>query len=200
RTAWDLMVIPLSLSRSILSSTWDCISRLVSSPVISMIRSARVDLPWSIWAIIQKLRILLCSIAPTSIVPSIVSNVPVQHNIIACPGTLLQALRTPVCAVFYNKDLHTHGAVQPSCLGSLFHVRGILQYVPDLPPGKSFALVHAFSGHIGVKPRALGDLLSAKPLSHELLHLQQDPELPGQKSQYTKRRLLQRHQVIVVIQ
>src|SRR5699024_6582740 len=54
--------MPLSLSRSILSSTWDCISLSVSSPVFSMIRSARVDLPWSICAIIQKLRILFWSV------------------------------------------------------------------------------------------------------------------------------------------
>ena len=45
RTAWDLMVMPLSRSRSMLSSTWDCISRLVKRPVRSMMRSARVDLP-----------------------------------------------------------------------------------------------------------------------------------------------------------
>ena len=59
RTAWDLMVMPLSLSRSILSRIWACISLLVSSPVISMILSASVDLPWSIWAMMQKFLILL---------------------------------------------------------------------------------------------------------------------------------------------
>ena len=34
-------------------------SLLVSSPVISMILSASVDLPWSIWAMMQKFLILL---------------------------------------------------------------------------------------------------------------------------------------------
>ena len=53
------MVMPLSLSRSILSRIWACISLLVSSPVISMILSASVDLPWSIWAMMQKFLILL---------------------------------------------------------------------------------------------------------------------------------------------
>ena len=47
------MVMPLSRSSSMLSRTWDCISLLVSSPVISMMRSASVDLPWSMWAIMQ---------------------------------------------------------------------------------------------------------------------------------------------------
>ena len=62
RTAWDLIVIPLSRSSSMLSSTCSCISRFVKSPVISMMRSASVDLPWSIWAMIQKFLILLCFI------------------------------------------------------------------------------------------------------------------------------------------
>ena len=56
------MVMPLSRSKSILSNTWACISLLVRRPVFSIIRSASVDLPWSMWAIIQKLRILLWSI------------------------------------------------------------------------------------------------------------------------------------------
>ena len=32
-------------------------------------RSASVDFPWSVWAIIQKFRILLCSISATSLPP-----------------------------------------------------------------------------------------------------------------------------------
>lgn len=35
---------------------------LVSRPVCSMMRSARVDLPWSMCATMQKFRILLCSV------------------------------------------------------------------------------------------------------------------------------------------
>jgi hypothetical protein len=52
------MVMPRSFSMSILSSTWLDISRSVSPPVRWMRRSARVDLPWSIWAMIEKLRML----------------------------------------------------------------------------------------------------------------------------------------------
>jgi hypothetical protein len=39
-----------------LSSTWLCISRASSPPQRSMIRSASVDLPWSMCAMIAKLR------------------------------------------------------------------------------------------------------------------------------------------------
>lgn len=57
---WAKTVIPLSLSTWRVSKTW-CLSsfvNLVIFPVISSILSANVDLPWSIWAIIEKLRIL----------------------------------------------------------------------------------------------------------------------------------------------
>src|SRR6185369_7411773 len=42
------------------SSTWLRISRSLRPPVSWISRSASVDLPWSIWAIIAKLRILAC--------------------------------------------------------------------------------------------------------------------------------------------
>ena len=56
RTVWALMVIPRSRSMSMLSSTCADISRAVSPPVAWISRSASVDLPWSMWAIIEKLR------------------------------------------------------------------------------------------------------------------------------------------------
>lgn len=52
---------PLSLSRSILSRNWSLNSLPSTAPVIWIIRSARVDLPWSIWAIMQKFLILSSS-------------------------------------------------------------------------------------------------------------------------------------------
>src|SRR6266446_9515726 len=57
-----LMVMPRSRSRSMESSTCSCISRCDNAPVISSRRSARVDLPWSICAMIQKLRMNFGSI------------------------------------------------------------------------------------------------------------------------------------------
>ena len=44
-----------------LSNTCSCISRFVKTPVSSISLSASVDFPWSICAIIQKLRIFFYS-------------------------------------------------------------------------------------------------------------------------------------------
>src|SRR5437660_201869 len=54
------MVMPRSRSISMESSTCSlpAISRSVSPPVIWIRRSASVDLPWSIWATMEKLRML----------------------------------------------------------------------------------------------------------------------------------------------
>src|SRR3954467_9540414 len=50
------MVIPRSRSRSILSRNCSLRSRSESAPVASRIRSASVDFPWSMCAMIEKLR------------------------------------------------------------------------------------------------------------------------------------------------
>ena len=50
------MVMPRSRSISIESSTCSFISRASSPPVDWISRSASVDLPWSIWATMEKLR------------------------------------------------------------------------------------------------------------------------------------------------
>src|ERR671911_86622 len=57
RTAWLLMVIPRSRSMSIRSRYCARMARSSTTPVICSMRSARVDLPWSMWAMMQKLRI-----------------------------------------------------------------------------------------------------------------------------------------------
>ena len=57
RTACALMVMPRSRSRSMSSRIWACISRPVTEPVSSSSRSLSVDLPWSMWAMMAKLRI-----------------------------------------------------------------------------------------------------------------------------------------------
>ena len=56
------MVMPRSRSKSILSKSCSDISRVETVSVSSSSRSASVDLPWSIWAMIEKLRILLMSV------------------------------------------------------------------------------------------------------------------------------------------
>src|SRR5436309_2311290 len=56
RTACALIVMPRSRSISILSRYCARMCRLSTSPVRSSIRSANVDLPWSMWAMMQKFR------------------------------------------------------------------------------------------------------------------------------------------------
>src|SRR5271154_538660 len=56
------MVIPRSRSISIESSTCSFISRAVRPPVSWIRRSERVDLPWSMWATMEKLRIWLSGV------------------------------------------------------------------------------------------------------------------------------------------
>src|SRR3954466_10486998 len=55
------MVIARSRSRSIESSSCSRMSREATVWVISRMRSARVDFPWSMWAMIEKLRMRLWS-------------------------------------------------------------------------------------------------------------------------------------------
>ena len=50
------MVMPRSRSRSMESRNCSLISRWVRAPVRSISRSERVVLPWSMWAMIEKLR------------------------------------------------------------------------------------------------------------------------------------------------
>src|SRR5262245_54209570 len=53
----DLMVMPFSRSRSMASSTCSFMSFDEIVCVISSRRSASVDFPWSMWAMMQKLRV-----------------------------------------------------------------------------------------------------------------------------------------------
>ena len=57
RTFWALIVMPRSRSRSIESRYCSRISRMSTAPVTSRMRSDSVDFPWSMWAMMEKLRI-----------------------------------------------------------------------------------------------------------------------------------------------
>src|SRR5215217_2690982 len=57
RTAWLLIVMPRSRSMSMRSRYWARMARASTTPVICSIRSASVDLPWSMCAMMQKFRI-----------------------------------------------------------------------------------------------------------------------------------------------
>src|SRR4051795_5404925 len=63
RTAWLLIVMPRSRSMSIRSRYCSRICRASTTPVICSIRSASVDLPWSMWAMMQKFRIFSGGVA-----------------------------------------------------------------------------------------------------------------------------------------
>src|SRR4028119_1222503 len=64
RTRWLLMVIPRSRSMSIRSRYWARIARGSTTSVSCSIRSASVDLPWSMCAMMQKLRRTAGSVLP----------------------------------------------------------------------------------------------------------------------------------------
>ena len=57
RTFCALIVMPRSRSMSMRSRYWARIVRSSTTPVSCSMRSASVDLPWSMWAMMQKLRI-----------------------------------------------------------------------------------------------------------------------------------------------
>src|SRR3954470_18134126 len=59
------MVIPRSRSRSIESRYWARMSRASTAPVTSRMRSLRVVLPWSMWAMTLSERILARSMGPS---------------------------------------------------------------------------------------------------------------------------------------
>ena len=61
RTALDLIVMPRSRSMSMESSIWSARSRASTVCVSSRMRSEMVDLPWSMWATIEKLR--MCDVS-----------------------------------------------------------------------------------------------------------------------------------------
>jgi membrane-bound lytic murein transglycosylase D len=105
RTVWALMVMPRSRSRSMASSTWACISRAVRLPVSSSRRSESVDLPWSMCAMIAKLRLFLAGCTPTetagapaakpkqATAPALPAAAPVQAQPPAPPPPTAEELR-----------------------------------------------------------------------------------------------------------
>ena len=85
--ACDLIVIPRSRSKSILSKSCACCSRAVTEPVASSKRSAKVLFPWSMCAIMQKLRMFFMAFSKAKILIAnisdflrvLVSNKIIQH-------------------------------------------------------------------------------------------------------------------------
>src|SRR5699024_272254 len=89
RTARALIVMPRSRSRSILSSSCSSISRWDTALHCSSRRSASVDLPWSICAIMEKF--LICSRFFTPEAPYLFldCNTDLLYHVCACPTSVL---------------------------------------------------------------------------------------------------------------
>src|SRR5690606_19851624 len=84
RTAWLLIVIPRSRSMSIRSRYWSRICRASTTPVSCSIRSASVDLPWSLCAMMRKLRMRPGSVAPGSRVGCALFRSLPMGRLVAC--------------------------------------------------------------------------------------------------------------------
>src|SRR5262249_42321135 len=92
--------MPRSCSRSIVSRNWAPVSRSLMEPVYDSNLSARVDLPWSMWAMMLKLRMWLVWIIPCAKVCHRLSQpvlqpdrgTPVQHLCGTAPGEDTTAL------------------------------------------------------------------------------------------------------------
>src|SRR5713101_10128511 len=88
------MVMPRSCSKSMVSRNWEPLSRSLMEPVYDSNLSARVDLPWSMWAMMLKLRMWLVSIIPRAKIFYCLSQsvlqsylgAPVQHLRGTAPG------------------------------------------------------------------------------------------------------------------
>jgi hypothetical protein len=90
RTFWALMVMPRSRSMSMESRYCSRISRGSTAPVISRMRSDRVDLPWSTWLMMEKLR--MCSMATGPLAVDGGGTVRRSYRPTGDPGRLARAL------------------------------------------------------------------------------------------------------------
>src|SRR3954447_20290070 len=95
RTFWALMVIPRSRSRSIVSRYWERMSRASTAFVISKMRSLSVLLPWSMWAMMEKLRMRERSMASRQMLSASVRGW-LEHSACAVSlATLIQPASQP---------------------------------------------------------------------------------------------------------
>src|SRR5690606_24770234 len=78
--------MPRSRSIGLLSSTCCSISRAVRPPHSWMMRSASVDLPWSTWAMMEKLRMFRIGSDMEGCAMAVVAALRCKRRIIAWPG------------------------------------------------------------------------------------------------------------------
>src|SRR6185369_7081759 len=92
------MVMPRSRSRSIESSTWSPISRSERPPQSWIKRSASVDLPWSMCAMMEKLRMRFCSISKEG------AEAPSMAAILPQGGSLPRRAASPFVRESVDRD------------------------------------------------------------------------------------------------
>src|ERR1700754_1438856 len=99
------MVIPRSRSMSIRSRYCARIERSSTTPVSCSIRSASVDLPWSMWAMMQKFRICAGAVKVWS--AKLLMGISWSDGSCALPGYRGEAVSTqsPDAGVTYGGDM-----------------------------------------------------------------------------------------------
>src|ERR1700741_5257760 len=126
------MVMPRSRSMSMESSTCSTISRSASPPVSWISRSASVDLPWSICATIEKLRML--SMAPDVMARLSIGRAAGPDSLRREATVVRDRLRGDRAAVAYDDHVPGRhrlptGAVVIERLGDHHHVVAVLTVV-----------------------------------------------------------------------
>src|SRR5439155_17726016 len=131
RTAWLLIVMPRSRSMSIRSRYCARICRPSTTPVSCNIRSASVDWPWSMWAMMQKFRIRSGSVAPGS---SVGGTVVRSWSVVGRFARTVGPHRTRAAGVPAAGP--THGPMPRAVLSDHGHAArcaGGCDTIPDMP-------------------------------------------------------------------
>src|SRR5579859_1210178 len=129
--------MPFSRSRSMASSTWAIISRWASVPVRSSSRSARVDLPWSMCAMMTKFLMWFCSKTFGRETNTVISALAVLL-LVACQSPTLAPTPAPTSsppppATSTRVDL-LNQANAAFAAGDLASASGLYERVINTPP------------------------------------------------------------------
>src|SRR5262245_48419671 len=109
------MVMPRSFSISIVSRTCSVISRSARPPVIWMMRSASVDLPWSMWAMMEKFLILFRGVmarafSRVALNRQWIRPAPAPQGVL---GLLLRPRNPLACRAFVRREADNHAGSYP---------------------------------------------------------------------------------------
>src|SRR3954469_6409238 len=122
------MVIPRSRSSSIESSSCGRCLRGSTAPVTSRMRSASVDFPWSMWAMIEKLRMLSAGARPRPMLGGGPASEPAADQLRDLPR--LVDLQSQYAADV-NAEAHEDPAAQAHDLRDQGTAERVVEHVPD---------------------------------------------------------------------